>query len=344
MILPKNFYKPIDILKTGESGNVQLVYDRVGKQVCVMKQRQLNSADVYQKLRKIKSRYIPEIFRMIEEDENFLVVEEYVSGRTLSEILLYEEFFHEDLAAQIMRQLCECLQELHAQNIIHRDIKPSNIMLTRDNVIRLIDFSISRIVKEDSDTDTEFLGTRGYAPPEQYGFGQTDERSDIYSLGVTIKRILGKNYSGWLEKILERCTKIDPTNRYQNVDELLDDFDRRHWQNKFRRMKKLPITAENETEVELTSDEKFDEMLKHMQDIDAVTDNYFEEDPNSLHGRLLERSLMKIVEDLEKTVYSITEEDFNRFTPEERAETLAELEKTREELEKLQQDISKPTE
>ena len=344
MILPKNFYKPIDILKTGESGNVQLVYDRVGKQVCVMKQRQLNSADVYQKLRKIKSRYIPEIFRMIEEDENFLVVEEYVSGRTLSEILLYEEFFHEDLAAQIMRQLCECLQELHAQNIIHRDIKPSNIMLTRDNVIRLIDFSISRIVKEDSDTDTEFLGTRGYAPPEQYGFGQTDERSDIYSLGVTIKRILGKNYSGWLEKILERCTKIDPTNRYQNVDELLDDFDRRHWQNKFRRMKKLPITAENETEVELTSDEKFDEMLKHMQDIDAVTDNYFEEDPNSLHGRLLERSLMKIVEDLEKTVYSITEEDFNSFTPEERAETLAELEKTREELEKLQQDISKPTE
>ena len=344
MILPKNFYKPIDILKTGESGNVQLVYDRVGKQVCVMKQRQLNSADVYQKLRKIKSRYIPEIFRMIEEDENFLVVEEYVSGRTLAEILLYEEFFHEDLAAQIMRQLCECLQELHAQNIIHRDIKPSNIMLTRDNVIRLIDFSISRIVKEDSDTDTEFLGTRGYAPPEQYGFGQTDERSDIYSLGVTIKRILGKNYSGWLEKILERCTKIDPTNRYQNVDELLDDFDRRHWQNKFRRMKKLPITAENETEVELTSDEKFDEMLKHMQDIDAVTDNYFEEDPNSLHGRLLERSLMKIVEDLEKTVYSITEEDFNSFTPEERVETLAELEKTREELEKLQQDLSKPTE
>lgn len=344
MILPKNFYKPIDILKTGESGNVQLVYDRVGKQVCVMKQRQLNSADVYQKLRKIKSRYIPEIFRMIEEDENFLVVEEYVSGRTLAEILLYEDFFHEDLAAQIMRQLCECLQELHAQNIIHRDIKPSNIMLTRDNVIRLIDFSISRIVKEDSDTDTEFLGTRGYAPPEQYGFGQTDERSDIYSLGVTIKRILGKNYSGWLEKILERCTKIDPTNRYQNVDELLDDFDRRHWQNKFRRMKKLPITAENESEVELTSDEKFDEMLKHMQDIDAVTDNYFEEDPNSLHGRLLERSLMKIVEDFEKTVYSITEEDFNSFTPEERAETLAELEKTREELEKLQQDISKPTE
>lgn len=339
MILPKNFYKPIDILKTGESGNVQLVYDRVGKQVCVMKQRKLNSANVYQRVRKIKSRYIPEIFRMIEEDENFLVVEEYVSGRTLTEILLYEEFFHEDLAAQIMRQLCECLQELHAQGIIHRDIKPSNIMLTRDNVIRLIDFSISRIVKEANETDTEFLGTRGYAPPEQYGFGQTDERSDIYSLGVTIKRLVGKNYSGWLEKILERCTKIDPTNRYQNVDELLDDFDRRHWQNKFRHMKKFPVTTENENEVELTSDEKFDEMLKHIQDFDAVTDNYFEEDPNSLHGRLLEQSLMKIIEDFEKTVYSINEEDFNSFTPEEREETLAELEKTREELEKLQQEL-----
>ncbi len=336
MILPKNFYKPIDILKTGESGNVQLVYDRVGKQVCVMKQRQLNSADVYQRLRKIKSRYIPEIFRMIEEDENFLVVEEYVSGRTLAEILLYEEFFHEDLAAQIMRQLCECLQELHAQNIIHRDIKPSNIMLTRDNVIRLIDFSISRVVKEGNETDTEFLGTRGYAPPEQYGFGQTDERSDIYSLGVTIKRLLGKNYSGWLEKILERCTKIDPTNRYQNVDELLDDFDRRHWRNKFIRMKKFPVTAATENEVKPSADDKFNEILKQMEDIDVVSDGYMEEDPTSLHGRLLEQSLMQIVQDFENTVKSLSDEEINSLinslTPEEREETLAELEKLQQEL------------
>lgn len=81
-------------------------------------------------------------------------------------------------------------------------------MLTRDGVIRLIDFGISRIAKDDSATDTNFLGTRGYAPPEQYGFGQTDARSDIYSLGVTAQRLLGKNYTGWMKKIITRCTKI----------------------------------------------------------------------------------------------------------------------------------------
>ncbi len=330
MFLPKNFYKPIDILKTGESGNVQLVYDRVGKQVCVTKQRNFNTLEIYQKLRAMKSRYVPEIFRLIETDENFIVVEEYVSGRTLAEILLYENFLHEDLTVQIMRQLCECLQELHAQNIIHRDIKPSNIMLTRDNVIRLIDFSISRIVKENSDTDTEYLGTRGYAPPEQYGFGQTDERSDIYSLGVTIKRLLGKNYSGWLEKILNRCTKIDPTNRYQNVDELLDDFDRRHWRHKFSQMKKFSTVEENKTELDIY--EKFDELVRQFEDLDAVTDAANEVEKNSIQNRLLEQSSVKILEDFKSTADSITNDDFKNLTPEELEETRAELSKFRQEI------------
>ena len=330
MFLPKNFYKPIDILKTGESGNVQLVYDRVGKQVCVTKQRNFNTIEIYQKLRAMKSRYVPEIFRLIEADENFIVVEEYINGRTLAEILLYENFLQEDLTAQIMRQLCECLQELHAQNIIHRDIKPSNIMLTRDNVIRLIDFSISRIVKENSDTDTEYLGTRGYAPPEQYGFGQTDERSDIYSLGVTIKRLLGKNYSGWLEKILNRCTKIDPTNRYQNVDELLDDFDRRHWRHKFNQMKKFSTVDKNEPELDIY--EKFDELVRQFEDLDAVTDAANEVEKNSIQKKLLEKSSVKILEDFKSTADSITNDDFKNLTPEELEETRAELSKFRQEI------------
>ena len=325
----ENFYKPIDIIKTGESGDVQLVYDKVGKQICVIKQRNLNTLELYKNLKAINSHYVPEIFRLLEVDGKFFIVEEYISGRTLAEILRYENFLNEDLAAQILRQLCECLQELHAQKIIHRDIKPSNIMLTRDNFVRLIDFSISRIEKENNSTDTEFLGTRGYAPPEQYGFGQTDSRSDIYSLGVTIQRLLGKNYSGWLEKIITTCTKLDPENRYQSVDELLDDFDRLNWRHKLNQMKNFPAVENDESELDVYG--KFDEMLKHMKDLDAVADEYFDAEKDSLQQHLLEGSLMKITEDIENVVYSVTEEDFKNLTPEERAEVEAELKKFHDE-------------
>ena len=325
----ENFYKPIDIIKTGEGGDVQLVYDKVGKQICVIKQRNLNTLELYKNLKAINSHYIPEIFRLLEVDGKFFVVEEYISGRTLAEILQYENFIHEDLAAQILRQLCECLHELHAQKIIHRDIKPSNIMLTRDNVVRLIDFSISRIEKENHSTDTEFLGTRGYAPPEQYGFGQTDSRSDIYSLGVTIQRLLGKNYSGWLEKIITHCTKLDPENRYQSIDELLDDFDRRHWRHRLKLMKNSPAVESDEKELDIYG--KFDEFLKRGHDLDAVLDEYFEAEKDSLQQRLLESGLKNIMDDIENIVYSVTEEDFKKLTPEELAEAQEELKKFHEE-------------
>lgn len=326
----ENFYKPIDILKSGEGGDVQLVYDKVGKQICVIKQRSLTTLELYKKLKAIKNHYVPEIFRLIEVDGKFFVVEEYIAGQTLSEILKYENFLHEDLAAQILRQLCECLRQLHAEKIIHRDLKPSNIMLTRDNFIRLIDFSISRIEKENVSTDTEFLGTRGYAPPEQYGFGQTDSRSDIYSLGVTIQRLLGKNYSGWLTKIISRCTKLDPENRYQSVDELLDDFDRRHWRHKFKLMKKFPAAEKAETDLNVY--EKFDEMVRQFEDLDAVLDGYVESEKDSVQKRLLEKSALKITEDVENTAYSVTEEDLKSLPPEELQEVLAELEKLRADL------------
>lgn len=127
----------------------------------------------------------------------------------------------------MLKQLCECLKILHAQKIIHRDIKPSNVMLTENETVKLIDFSISRIAKENKENDTDFLGTKGYAPPEQFGFGQTDARSDIYSLGVTIQKILGENYDGYLKKILSKCTELDPAKRYQSVEEILADIDKK---------------------------------------------------------------------------------------------------------------------
>ena len=303
----ENLYETIDNLKP--DGSVKLAYNRAAKQICVIKARNLQTAALYKILREMNSRYVPKIYRAVKFDDKIFIVEEYVSGRTLAEILNYEKLFAEELAANIFRQVCECLVDLHARKIIHRDLKPANIMLTKDGVIRLIDFGIARLVKDDSDTDTEFLGTRGYAPPEQYGFGQTDARSDIYSLGVTIQRLLGKNYGGWMKKILAKCTKLDPVNRYESAQNLLDDFDRRRWQQNLKQFKKIP--AQSPAEPELDTYGKVNELVKKLEDLDAMYDSYLEvEDGNELQKRLIESGATGLVEDFEKLVYSFTEEDF----------------------------------
>ena len=237
-----SLYEIVDVLKDDKNGKVQLAYDKAGKQICIIKQRQLSSINLYYKLKEIKNKYVPEIYRLMKFDGTLFVVEEYIDGRTLADILKYDTDISENLATDILRQICECLKNLHAENIIHRDIKPSNIMLTKNGNIKFIDFGISRISKIDGDSDTEKLGTRGYAPPEQYGFGQTDARSDIYALGITIKRLIGKNYHGYLNEIISRCTAIDPADRYESVSALMADIDKSHWHWRFKRLTKGLIT------------------------------------------------------------------------------------------------------
>ena len=112
------------------------------------------------------------------------------------------------------------LEFLHQKGIIHRDIKPSNIIYKDDGTIKLIDFDAARMLSKDKETDTKLLGTKGYAPPEQYGFAQTDQRSDIYAVGMTMKELLGSQYSGRLNKVIARCIKIDPEQRVSSAKEL----------------------------------------------------------------------------------------------------------------------------
>ncbi len=104
------------------------------------------------------------------------------------------------------------------KNIIHRDIKPSNIILTNERHVKIIDFDAARIKKPTADKDTSFVGTDGFAPPEQYGFMQTDERSDIYALGVTIKLLLKEAYDrSPYRAVLEKCMKSNPEQRYKSI-------------------------------------------------------------------------------------------------------------------------------
>lgn len=138
---------------------------------------------------------------------------EYVEGRPLTEVNLPK-----NSVKDIVLELCDGVSQLHCKGIIHRDIKPSNILLTDKGHIKLIDFDAARIKKTEQDKDTVFVGTDGFAPPEQYGFMQTDERSDIYALGVTIKLLLRENYQkSHLRKIAEKCMRFNPEDRYSDV-------------------------------------------------------------------------------------------------------------------------------
>ena len=163
---------------------------------------------------------IPRILHCIENNGETVVVEEYVQGESLLDRIGRREYLSEREAESVLLQLCDGLDEIHAQGIIHRDIKPSNLILQSGGIIRLIDFDAARTVKEHSGEDTMHLGTRGYAPPEQFGYGQTDERSDIYSIGITMQKALPEEYGGYLVKIFAKCTEIDPDRRYRNLQEL----------------------------------------------------------------------------------------------------------------------------
>ena len=216
-------FELVEVLKNSEQNFIATVYDKHAKRLCVMKQRALTSRPIYQILKELNEPHIPKIYRLIELDGKLIVVEEHIDGLTLEDTAIYQtETFDENFATRILLSLCDCLEVIHAKNIVHRDIKPSNIMLAGEQ-IKMIDFGIARIFKPDSRADTELLGTRGYAPPEQFGLfdlGQTDSRSDIYALGVTIKNLLGEDYRGKLSGILNRCTSPDPLQRFQSAAEL----------------------------------------------------------------------------------------------------------------------------
>lgn len=193
-------------------------------------------------LKKLSHKGLPSIVDVIDKDDNFLIVMDYIEGNTLKSVLKEKSVIQQEMVVDWALQLCDVLKCLHNRKppIIYRDMKPSNIMLRSDGSVVLIDFGTAREFKEENVEDTTCLGTQGYAAPEQFGGqGQTDVRTDIYSLGATIYHLVtGHNPSEppyemypitrWndtlstgLEHIILKCTQRNPQDRYQNVDELI---------------------------------------------------------------------------------------------------------------------------
>lgn len=165
---------------------------------------------VYEKLRMLQHPYLPHIFSVEYQEGKTYVAEEYIEGVSLGYASLSERAL-----TKAFLEVCQVLEFLHGHQILHRDIKPEHILLAADGHIRLIDFDAAREPKADEVQDTRLLGTRGYAPPEQYGFSQTDARADIYALGATFRQLLGPvARRGRWKHILRRCTALDPKDRY----------------------------------------------------------------------------------------------------------------------------------
>ena len=195
----------------------------------VVKRLQGANPEIYREIAKLQNPHIPKIYCVEEKEGELCVAEEYVDGRTLDKYLA-EETLTDVQKLELCVQLCEALEVLHQCKppVIHRDIKPSNILITGDGVLKLIDFDASRQYKMEKNTsDTRLLGTVEYAAPEQFGYAQTDVRSDIYSIGVVFSEItVDKDVAfakDW-KRLVDKCTSFDPENRYKNVSELKKDI------------------------------------------------------------------------------------------------------------------------
>lgn len=247
-------YEILKLIGQGGMSKVYLAMDkRLNKQWAVKeiekRSRDKNNQVIIQSaiaeanmIKRLDHPSLPRIVDIIDDDEMIYVIMDYIEGEPLSTILDEYGAQPQDLVIEWAKQLCEVFLYLHTCNppIIYRDMKPANVMLKPDGNLKLIDFGIAREYKEQNLADTVSLGTKGYAAPEQFGGkGQTDARTDVYCLGVTLYHLItghnpceppyelypirqwNPNLSGGLEKIIQKCTQLNPEDRYQSCAELL---------------------------------------------------------------------------------------------------------------------------
>lgn len=226
-----SFYKELTVLDN--KNNIVLVQNIIDKEIFVKKTLNIYSTDIYEQLINIHILGIPEIKECIKDNNSLIVIEEYIQGRNLKQIMEKNGTFNEQDVYSIAVKLANILAHLQTLTppIIHRDIKPSNIIIDKIGHIYLIDFNAARHVSDDKIEDTRMLGTVYFAAPEQYGFGQSDERTDIYGFGATINYLLTGDKPGAgianciYSDIIKKCLMLDASNRYQSAEELLNSLE-----------------------------------------------------------------------------------------------------------------------
>ncbi len=211
-----------------EAHRVSVVQHSQTKKIGVKKILSVYNEDVYRYLMAHPVIGIPQILCVCRDGDDLAVVEEYISGRTFEELLSEHGPFSEEETCRYGIQLCGILEQLHACSppVIHRDIKPSNVMLTSSGALFLLDLNAAKFYHPGGTSDTVLLGTKGYAAPEQYGFGSSDIRTDIYSTGMFLNALLKGDFSpepaagSTLGKVIGRCLQLNTADRYPDAASL----------------------------------------------------------------------------------------------------------------------------
>ncbi len=222
MDILRDQYKLISVLSNKNGATVWRMRHKImGQDVIVKRYSALIPA--YELLKTFRHENLPEILESAVCQDGHVVLEEYIDGISVADVA--GRYTYKG-AKTVVLGVCKAVQSLHGLKIIHRDIKPENVMISRDGTVKLIDLNASRIPTGKS-KDTVMLGTIGYAAPEQLGVCESDERSDIYAIGVLLNVMLtGEHPSKHLAKgkagrIVQKCTMIAPDSRFSSPQELI---------------------------------------------------------------------------------------------------------------------------
>lgn len=217
-----------------------------GERIYTLKRMYPQDIQLYKEIKSISNAHLAKIVDFASIGNDLYAVSLYIQGDTLKSYVARNGGLSDNEVIDIASQLCDGLRALHDKGIIHRDINPNNIIITDSKTAVIIDYGISRFQKAFQSRDTQILGTQGYAAPEQFGFEQTSDKSDIYSLGVVINYMktgflpIEKMCGGYFEPIVKRCTEIDAVNRYADIEELYNTINKIK-SNKFKAfLRKLP--------------------------------------------------------------------------------------------------------
>jgi hypothetical protein len=220
-----SYYKTIATIN--DEHKIYLVQHQESKKICVKKILDVYNPIVYRFLLANPITGIPRIYNVCEEDGVLTIIEEYISGISLQEIIEANQVSTEKIV-RYMGELCDILRYLHSLQppIVHRDIKPSNIIVTPYDHIVLLDFNAAKYATKDDKEDTVLLGTKGYAAPEQYGFGSSTPQTDIYALGILLKQLVGSLSvpTDKFDAIIDKCTQMKPSDRITDVYALKDEI------------------------------------------------------------------------------------------------------------------------
>lgn len=222
-----SYYKELE--RVDNHSDVFIVKHIESRQLFIKKILPATSESIYRVLMSMKAPGTPVIYNVINDGDTIIVIEEFINGITIHDYIEQNGVFSEEDACKVMRNLCAVLQNLHSSDppIIHRDIKPSNVLIDSEFNTTLIDFDASKTFDKDKKRDTVLMGTAAFAAPEQFGYAQSDARTDIYALGVLFNVMLTgqlpgeKLYKGFLTPVIKKCISIDPSDRYKKVSSLL---------------------------------------------------------------------------------------------------------------------------